>query len=175
MTDSTIAQFKRLEELALGRVEEAMELRHGKAGDPDGKISMGELNYTDPRDVLSLLHRVRMRSDRVDEIRAQAAKARGTARRAESKAKFDAEIRYDTAMSEHSLSKRDYTSAKELHAKASMDALDERRVAHHLSQHVMLTQETYEIINQIQWELSSIRDELREMLRTIRFESSLDH
>lgn len=162
-------------ELAMQRwVSEALELRHGVAGDPDGRLT--EVNPTDgSRAVTAMLVRVRARSDRVDELLAKATQARGRSKRAEDQAAFSAGIAFDTAMRENAARRTiEFTSAQERKADAALDSLEQKRIQHHAGKLVSIASEVYEVINQIHWQLESIRKDLRATLHALQFESSLE-
>lgn len=169
-------EFSDIEKKVLGWVEEALELRHGTAEDPEGTIKEGfaELNVQDGRDIIDLMFRIRKRSDRVDYLLALLTSARGRARRAQAEAKFVAENKYDEAMQQRSNARRDFESAKSIQANAAIDSIDDRRIAHKAARLVSVTEEGYEVVNQIGWQLQRFRDDLKEMLRNIRHEHSLD-
>lgn len=168
--------FNEMEKKILAWVEEALELRHGSAGDEDGPIGQAfkDLNMQDTREIIALMFRIRQRSDRVDFLLSLVAQAKGRASRAQSEAKFAADEKYERAMNERSTTKREFTSGREIHANASIDSIDDRRIAHKAQRLVSITQEAYDVINQIGWQLQRQRDDLKEMLRTLRFEHSLD-
>lgn len=166
--------FTGIEEAITGWVREALELRHGSAGDPAGRIGVPEAT-ADMNEILVLLLRVRVRSDRVDELLAKCTQAKGRAKRAQDQASFSAEVAYDEA-SRNNAARRtvEYTSAKERHADASLDSLEQRRVAHHAGRLVSVTAEAYEVVNQIHWQLDGIRKDLRGSLHALQFETSLE-
>jgi hypothetical protein len=165
-----------IEKKVMDWAEEALELRHGAGEDPEGTLAAGfaDLDVEHSREIISLMFRIRQRSDRVDYLASLALRAKGRALRAQNEAKFIASNKYDEAMSSRSQTKREFTSSRELHANASLDSVDDRRLAHKAERLVSLTQESYEVINQIGWQLQRLRDDLKEMLRTLRFEHSLD-
>lgn len=150
-------------------VTEALELRHGDAGDPEGPITAQE-EYD-----VTYLRRVRQRSDRVDELLAKITRARGRLRRAEAQAKFEAEQAYDRAqVTNASQRTREFVTARERNAEASLDSLEERLVAHTLARHVSVAEECYEVIKGIHWSLNAIRNDVRASIHNLQFESNLE-
>ena len=168
--------FSEIEKKVMKWVEEALELRHGDAGDEAGTLGQGfaELDVQSTRNIIDLMFRIRQRSDRVDYLLSLVAQAKGRAQRAQSEAKFVADEKYERAMNDRSSTKREFTSGREIHANASIDSIDDRRIAHKAARLVSVTQEAYDVVNQIGWQLQRLRDDLKEMLRTLRFEHSLD-
>lgn len=168
-----------LEQSMIDWVQEALELRHGKGGDPEGKIKV-----IDPRlgiDAMnSLLTRVRKRADRVDELLAHATMARGRFRRARDQAAFSAEIAYDEATSQNKenrarIGEADFSTREERNAAANLLSLNEKRAAHEARRLVSVAEEAYDVISQIHWQLDAIRKDLRASLHSLQFESKLEN
>ncbi len=156
-------------------VDEALALRHDAGDDPEGPIDLAGVELLPNEDVLHIMGRLPSRTERVNGIKASVTRGKGRIRRAATESKFEAEIAYDTAMQKRSNKRREFTSAKEMNADASLDSLDQRRNAHKLGRLVSFADEAYEIVQQVDWQLSSMRTDLREILRSARFESSIDH
>jgi len=178
---TTIDEFdvplSKVEASVVAWVTEALELRHGPAEDPEGALNeaFSDLDVLNSREIVALMSRLRQRADRIDYLASLALRAKGRALRAQAEAKFAADQKYSEAMSNRSLTKREFTSGKELHANASLDSIDDRRLAHKAERLVSVTAEAYDVINQAGWQIQRMRDDLKEMLRTLRFEHSLDH
>ncbi len=153
-------------------VREAMDLRYGEAGDPDGTIR--DAPQETPQEIQHLLVRVRSRSDRVDELLSRATLAKGRARRVQDEAAWAAEVRMLDATKEHSSKRVEFSAAREREAEAKLDSIQERRVAHQAARMVSVTVDAYEVINQIHWSLDAIRKDLRASLHALQFESSLE-
>jgi len=167
--------FTELESKVIDWAQECLELRHGEAGDPEGK-----LREPDPSSgisgVMTTLRRVRSRSDRVEEFLAKATQARARARRARDEAAFASEIAYDEAALIRAARRHPdlFSSGKERHAEASTDSLNERRDAHQARRLVSVTEEAYDVITQVHWQLDAIRKDLRASLHALQFESGLE-
>lgn len=167
--------YNDLEQSIMDWVAEALELRHGDAGDPDGKLSNPTLT-AGPRPVVAMLRRVSQRADRVDELLAKATQARGRFRRARDEAQFSAEIAYDEATQRNKV-RRDreaFESREERKAEAALASLNEKRAEHEARRLVSIAEEAHEIITQVHRQLDSIRQDLRTTLRTLQFEGNLD-
>jgi len=164
--------FNELEQRVLTWVTEALELRHGAAGDPDGPIK-GSPQET-PVEIQNLLRRVRTRSDRVDELLSKATLARGRARRAKEEAAFAADRALSEAAVQRAARRVEFSSGKEREAEAKLDSFEERRIAHQGDRLVSVTQDAYEVISQVHWQLDGIRKDLRAQLHALQFESSLE-
>lgn len=166
--------FAALEGAILGWVSEALDLRHGVAGDPKGRI--GTVRIEDGlREILDLLLRVRVRSDRVDELLAKVTQAKGRAKRAQDGAQFAADVAYDEATRGNAARRTiEFSTGRERHADAALDSLEVRRTAHQAARLVSVTTEAYEVVNQVHWQLEGIRKDLRASLHAFQFESSLE-
>lgn len=162
-----------VEQRMTGWVDEALELRHGTAEDPDGALE-GILYVESPGDLIHALVRVRSRSDRVDGLLANVTRARGRLRRLQSNAKFEADRAYSEHAARGMANRADYSSAKERDSDAKLGSFEQQRVAHHAAQAVALADECYEVIRDISWQLNSMRTELRAVLNALQFESSLE-
>lgn len=164
--------FVGIEESIYGWVREALELRHGTANDPEGRLN------SDVSDIAAVQHeliRTRQRADRVDELLSKVTQARGRLRRAEEQSKFDADLAYDTASRANSINRRaEFSSARERHADASLDSIEQKRLAHQAARFVSVAVEAFEVVNQVHWSLESIRKDLRGQLHALQFESSLE-
>lgn len=165
--------FNEQEKAIFAWVEEALELRHGEAGDPKGALT--PVDQSDGVPVLNdALLRVRLRSDRVDELLSKITLARGRAKRAKDAATFSAETALMTATQHHSARRVEFSSAKEREAEAKLDSLEQLRIAHQSERLVSITNDAYEVINQKHWQLDAIRKDLRATLHSLQFESSLE-
>lgn len=163
-----------MEERVLGWVKEAIDLRHGDAGDPKGSIrGWGSAEDSIP-EVQDLLLRVRARSDRVDELLAKATQAKARAKRAQDEAAFSADRAIMEATKTRAARRAEFSSGREREAEAKLDAFEERRLAHQAGRLVSVTAEAYEVINQIHWQLDAIRKDLRAILHALQFESGLE-
>ena len=156
----------------MGWVTEALDLRHGAAGDPKGKLS--EADPEDPRDMMDLLRRVRARADRVDGLLAAATRARGRARRAKTEAEFVAANELDKATSNRASRRQEFSSGREREAEAKLDTFEQRRLAHQAARLVDVTSEVHDVINQIHWQFDAMRKDLRASLHALQFEASLE-
>lgn len=167
--------FTDLESKVMAWVAEAIDLRHGDAGDQDGplrQVGMEEGLHV----VMNELVRTRNRSDRVDGLLAKVTQARGRARRAQEGAAFAAAQKYDEAQKDNGARRlsNSFMTREERNAEAALDSLEERRVAHQAERLVSITAEAYEVINQIHWQLNAIRTDLRAQIHAIQFENSLE-
>jgi hypothetical protein len=163
-----------VEKVLLGWVEESLELRHGAAGDPDGPITA--VSYEEgPEAVQRMLFRVRQRADRLEFIFAKVTQFRAAARRRFEQLKYDADLRYDQATSSNAAARvREYVTKEERHAEAALASLAEKREQHLASRLVSVADESFEVVRQIDYQLTRIRGELRDSLRAFNFESNLE-
>lgn len=153
-------------------VKEALELRHGVAGDEKGR-----LRDADPEtylEMVDLLRRVRARADRVDGLLATVTRARGRARRAQTEAAFVAENALNQATSDRATRRRDFETGRERDADAKLETFEQRRAAHQTARLVDVTSEAYEVINQVHWQFDAMRKDLRASLHALQFEASLE-
>lgn len=166
--------FTGLEATVVAWVEEALELRHGAVEDPAGRLGAGPIEDS-PTAWVEYLRRVRQRADRVDELLAKVTRAKGRAKRAQDQAQFSAELAYDEAMRDNAANRRaEFVTAKEKHADAALDSLEQRRLAHHAARLVSVTAEAYDVVNQVHWQLDAIRKDTRSTLHALQFEASLE-
>lgn len=172
--DELEAPLSALEDRVLSWSKEALELRHGAAGDPKGAIrGWGSTDDSIP-EVQDLLLRVRARADRTDELLAKATQAKARAKRAKDEADFIADKRVMEATKHHAAKRAEFSSGRERESEAKLDAFEERRLAHQASRLVSVTSEAYEVINQVHWQLDAIRKDLRAILHALQFESGLE-
>lgn len=152
----------------LAWAEEALELRHGEAGDPDGKVGLPdyELGQYAAADMLS---RVRVRLDRVEELQSKARRAKGRIMRMRESADFEASLKYDEAMANGKSRFQEYVLGDEKRADASLASLTEKRQAHQLKRVESMASETLDVIGQCYWGLSNLREDLLQMLKLHTF------
>lgn len=149
---------------------EAVELRHGEAGDPAGKLSVG----TDetPAEALALLRRIRQRADRVDELLQATKRARGRARRALAEAAFTAENEIASGIQKQT--RMEFQSHKEREVAAKLDAFETRRTEHQAIRLLDVANDAVDVINQMHWSLDALRKDVRSSMHAMQFESSLE-
>jgi vacuolar-type H+-ATPase subunit I/STV1 len=166
--------FSEVEQTVADWASEALELRHGAAGDPKGKLVQAGM-FDGSYELADLLLRARQRSDRVDELLAKCTQARARAKRAQSQAQFSAELAYDEATRNNATRRTaEFVSREERKADAALDSLEQRRIAHFAERLVSVTAEAYEVVNQIHWQLESMRKDIRATMHALQFESSLE-
>ncbi len=164
--------FDTMGERVTSWVAEALELRHGSAGDPQGPIRGSA--ESSPSEIMDLLLRVRSRADRVDELLSKSTQAKFRARRAKDEAQFVADRKVMEATKHHASRRGDFSAGREREAEAKLDSFAELRVSHQADRLVSITIEAYEVINQVHWQLDAIRKDLRASLHALQFESSLE-
>lgn len=166
--------FTEIEQRMLGWVSEALELRHGEAGDPLGTIK--PLEITDgPDQVRTDLGRARARQDRLDELLATMRRALGRVSRARKAAEQEFKEAYDAANRLNASRRRvEFSSAKERDSDASLDSLEQRRIANEAERLELFAKECFDIINDAARQMGSLRDDLKQTLRAFQFESSLE-
>jgi hypothetical protein len=166
--------FGDVEQRLLAWVEEALELRHGAAGDPLGPIKA--LDFSDgPEIVRNDLIRARMRQDRVDELASLATRARGRIDRVRKEAARQAEEAYDLANRHNAANRRaEFTTGREKHSDANLDTLEQRRTAAEAERLASFAEECERVIRAKSFELGGVRDDLKHVLRGLQFESSLE-
>jgi len=170
--DDLETPLSKLETAVISWLAEALELRHGDAGDPKGKLK--DTHPEGVAEVTDFLLRVRQRSDRVDELLAKTTRAKARARRAKEEAEFLAEQALYKATQVHAGRRVDFSAAREREADAKLDAFEERRLAHQANRLVNVTSEAYDVVNQVHWQLDAMRKDLRATLHAFQFESSLE-
>lgn len=155
-------------------VAEALELRHGEADDPDGRLTPVDPN-DGPDAVRHMLLRVTQRADRVDYLLAQVTRARGRARRARDDARYESDLAFSAATNTNELNRtREYVTREERNAAAMLESLAQKRAAHLADRLVSHADEAYDVLNQIHRQFGDMRNDLRASLRALQFESSLD-
>lgn len=174
MTDLDVYDipFSGFEKQIMLWVEEAVELRYGAAGDPEGALTTG--NETTPAEALAFLRRVRQRADRVDELLTVIIRAKGRARRLRDGAAFHADNALTTAVVERGTHRKEFSSGRERESEAKLDSFEERRTAHTAARLVDITIEAYDVVNGIHWGLDAIRKDLRSTLNALQFEATLE-
>lgn len=166
MTDDTETRI-------LSWVTEALDLRHGEAGDPRGRLT-ADFDMDNPVALREELLRVRARSDRVEYLLAVATQAKARAKRNEDGAKFEAQRAYDEAARLHSARRVEFSSAAERNAEAALDSFDQKRQAHQAARLVSIATEAYDVINQCARQLADMRQDIRSAINSLRFESTLE-
>lgn len=167
--------FDEIEAAVMAWVSEALDLRHGEAGDPEGPLGAGPAS-DDIGEWRTFLFRIRQRSARTDELLSKVTQAKARAKRAQDGAAFAAELAYDEATRNHAARRTtEFTTGKERHADAALDSLEQRRVAHRASRLVSVTTEAYDVVNQVHWQFDGLRKDARSVLHALQFESSLEH
>jgi hypothetical protein len=166
--------FAGVEDILYKWVKEALDLRHGAGTDPEGRLTVVDLAEGHSA-INAMLIRVRVRSDRVDEILSKVTMARGRLKRAQDQAQFEAALAYDTATQQRAATRVvEFTTKAERHADAALDSIEQKRLAHMAERLVSVALEAYEVVNQVHWQLDAIRKDLRATLHSLQFESSLE-
>ncbi len=177
MTDEALTQIPEtqvFEQFLLNIISEALELRHGEADDPEGRLPVADPN-DGPDAVMAVLLRVRQRSDRVDYLLGQVTRAKARARRSRDAAKYEAELAYNTATSTNEANRtREFVTKEERHAAAALDSLAEKRAAFLADRNVSVADEAYDVVQQVHRQFENMRNDLRAMVRNFQFESSLE-
>lgn len=163
-----------VEEQVLAWVKEVIELRHGEAGDDEGRLAEVSIE-SGTQAIMHELTRVRKRADRVDYIRTNVARLRSRLKKARTQAKFIAEAENMKAMSHRNKVKIEFDSADAVRAEAGLDSFEERRAAHEAQVLFDVVEDSYWIIDKIASELDSIRNDLRAIIKSLQFESTLEH
>lgn len=157
------------EETLLAWATEALELRHGEADDPLGQVSLPPYELGLPATV-SMLQRVRVRLDRVEELQSRARQTLGRVMRLREQAQFDASLAYDSAMQQQGATRvREYVTAAEKNAEATLASLQEKRVAHQLKRLESSALETLDVISQCYWGLGKLREDILQMMKLHQF------
>lgn len=165
--------FTGLEATVLGWVREALDLRHGAGEDPLG--ALGVMPTDDHHRLLEYLARAQQRAARVDQLLANCTQARARARRAQEQARFAAEVAFDSATQQNAARRTiEFTTREERKADAALDSLEERRIAHHAARLVSITDEAYEVVRQIHWQLENLRKDARAAINALHIDSRLE-
>lgn len=163
-----------LEDTVTNWLREVIDLRHGEAGDPDGKLKA--VSIEDGLSTVAYeLTRVRKRSDRIDYIRTQVSLVRSRLKAAKSSSDFQADAKFMEATSHRDRNKAEFASSLSVKANATLDSFEEKRAAHEATMQLELVSDAYYIIDQISRQMDSIRNDIRAILRSLQFESSLEH
>jgi ribosomal protein L10 len=166
--------FSEVENRLVSWAAEALELRHGFAGDPDGALGVIPIDQG-PGDVLRYLSRIQQRAARVDHLLAIVTQGRGRARRAQDQAKFEAGLAFDTATQENASRRTtSFVTREERIADASLDSLEQRRIAHRAERLVSVANEAYQVVEQVHWQLEALRKDARATLHALQIDSQLE-
>lgn len=164
----------KIESAVLAWVGEAIELRHGAAGDEEGKLRIVTID-DGVQAVMHELTRVRKRTDRLDYIRTQLALLRSKLKKARAEAKFLADSKLAETTTRSNRTKLDYDSAAAVKAEASLEAFEEQRAAHEAQVLFEIVEDSYWILDKITTEMDSIRTDLRAIIKSLQFSSTLEH
>lgn len=163
MTDTL--EPKSLEASLTAWVEEALNLRHGEAGDPLGKIGLPAYEAGQPA-AIDMLQRVRVRLDRVEELQSMSRRAKARVIRARSQADFDAALAYDSAIQRQGATRaREYVIGDEKKADAALASLTEKRLAHQMRRAESFATEALDIVTDCYWGLEKLREDILQMIR----------
>lgn len=165
---------QKIEAAVVAWVSEAIELRHGTGDDEEGKLKIVTME-DGVQAVMHELTRVRKRTDRVDYIRTQVAILRSKLKKARAEAKFVADSKLAETTTHRNRVKLDYDSAAAVSAEAGLDAFEERRAAHEAQVLFEVVEDSYRILDKITSELDSIRTDLRAIIKSLQFSSTLEH
>lgn len=160
---------EKIERELLEWADEALELRHGEAGDPFGKVGLPawELGVDG---ATNMLRRIRVRLDRVEELQSKARQARGRVMRLRENADFDAQIAYDEAMQRQGATRsREYVTGLEKNADASLASLEQKRAAHQLKRLESLAVEVFDVVTHCYWGLEKLREDVLQLMRLTQF------
>jgi chromosome segregation ATPase len=167
MSDQLTTTIERL-------VTEIIELRYGKAEDPEGALDH-EAGDT-PEEVIHMLSRIRARSDRIEELQSQIRRIKGRLTRSQMDAQLEAEIKRDEAFVKNRASRvQEFTSSDERKADAALDSINEKRAAVAAKRLVDYVQEAYELADQARWSLSAYRQDLRAQLHAMQVVRSMEY
>lgn len=156
-----------LEEL----VAEAVELRFGGSGLPEGQVT--------PAVAQEVLLDTRKRLDRVEEILVRVIRLRGSARRRASAEQDQVDDAWaksiqQIANSPQRRSGYDYSGAKERYAEADLNVLDLRIKQRKASNVADQTQTAYDVVKTCHRGLDTLRTDCTAFLRSLQFESHLE-
>lgn len=151
---------------------EALELRHGEAGDSKGTVGLPSYEAGLPAAV-DMLQRVRVRLDRVEELQSKARQAKGRVMRTRENADFEAQLAYDQAMQEQGNSRvRAYVTGAEKNADASLASLEQKRAAHQIRRIESIASEVLDVVGHCYWGLEKLREDILQMMRLTQFTTS---
>ena len=148
-------------------VEEALELRHGEAGDPEGKVGLPPYEAGQSASI-AMLQRVRVRLDRIEELQSKARQMKGRVLRTRDEADFEASLAYDQAMQQNRATRiQDYVTAAEKNADASLASFEQKRRAHQIKLLESFSVEALDVITQCYWGLEKLREDILQMIRLL--------
>lgn len=148
----------------LGWVTEAMELRHGAAEDPEGRVSLPPFELGQPAAV-DMLQRVRQRLDRVEELQSLARQGLGRVIRLREEAEYELSLKYDESIANSRNRFVEYQSADEKRADAALASITEKRNLHKIKKLESHAKEALDVIGQCYWGLSNLRTDIHQMLK----------
>lgn len=156
-----------------GLLEEAVELRHGTANDPEGKLVLPQY-HEGPTPFVNVLLRARQRADRVEELLSSAKHVRQALLRVQREASDAAQDKLDEALVAGQATKAEYSTGMERRAEASLKSFAEKRAEREASRRVDAANHVVDALKDIHWGLSGLREDIRTILRTYQFESNLE-
>lgn len=162
-----MSEDSQVEKLVEKWVTEAIELRHGAAGDPKGPLPLHPGHHVD--EIIDTLIRVRQRADRIEEILTSVRRLKGRLNRNVSATQLEAEIKRDQAFQTNAAHRSmDFVSADERRADAALAAIQEKRTAHFAKRLADLGSEAYDVVRDCSWGLSAYRQDLRAILHAMQ-------
>lgn len=168
MIDTADIAAKTEEEL-IAWATEALELRHGTAGDSQGTVGLPKYEAGQYA-AIEMLQRVRVRLDRVEELQSKSRQAKGRVMRLKESAEFEAQEAYDRAMQNRGIHRtKDFVTADEKRADASLDSIAEKRTAHQLKRLESIAAEVLDVVGHCYWGLEKLREDILQMLRIQQF------
>lgn len=144
------------------------------------RFEVGSLDVdASPSEVMSLLLDARRRLDRIEELLHKTILVRGRLSRVNSAASVAAEEAWDEqAIKNKSRSTgvvTDYSGPRERYAESNLATLNERRAMRQAAELLSLANDSFDVIKLAHQGLDRVRQECLVLLRSLRFESSLEH
>lgn len=172
-----MSDSKSLEAQLKEMIEEALELRYGTAGDPDGTLDLPP-SSSSQQDVLETLLRVRARADRLEEIYARLIRTRADGNRRFTLAKATAQEAWNDHLGQQRRASArrggEFEGPRERYAEADLATLSqqrEQRAAERLVSHI---EEALDVVKLAHRSLDGFRQDVLAILRSYAFESHLE-
>lgn len=165
--------FDKVETTVMEWANEAIDLAHHEAGDPDGRLEPlppGSSVY----EMQTLLYRIQVRASRVSELQMKSAQLKARAVKAKKGAAFAATRAFDEAMRNNQNRRVDvWTSKDERVSDASLDSFEQKRLAFQAEKLVDTTELAHSLVNNAHWFLEGLRRDVRASIQALQFVASL--
>lgn len=155
-------------------LEEALELRFGEAGDPEGRLTLPEYEVG-PAEFTRVLLRARKRADRIEELLSKSKRVHGRLAAIQREAADKTQDKMDEALVSGQHTKMEFSTGLERKAEASLKSFDEKREERKAQRRLDVADEVVGALKDVHFGLAGWRSDVRDVIRTFQLESNLEH